>query len=92
MTSNSNPRDDGFVISGEENVRMARLLALRSALKLEIQTTMRLSSRKSARKIAQEFLGLPGRPPSKTVYSVLNKYIVNQLGPKFDKPLDNLKL
>jgi hypothetical protein len=76
--------DDGFSI-GEENTRMASVLALRAALALEIKGMRRHG--RSARTIAQEFLNLPGRPGTRTVYAKLNAYIVEQIGANFDKPL-----
>jgi hypothetical protein len=79
--------DGGFVIEGEGNVRMASVLALRSALGLEIKTGLKRRGR-SARTIAQEFLSLPGRPATRTVYEKLNAYVVEQLGADFDRPLD----
>jgi hypothetical protein len=79
--------DEAIVIEGEDNVRMARILALRSALKIEVTTSMKLSRGRSARAIAQEFLKLPGRPTARTVYKKLNTYIVDQLGADFDRPL-----
>jgi hypothetical protein len=75
-----------IVIEGEDNVRMARILALRSALKLEATTSLKRRGR-SARAIAQEFLEMPGRPTARTVYAKLNAYIVEHLGADFDKPL-----
>jgi hypothetical protein len=76
-----------IVIEGEDNVRMARILALRSALKIEATTGMRVSRGRSARAIVQEFLELPGKPSTKTVYKKLNAYIVERLGTEFDRPL-----
>jgi hypothetical protein len=78
--------DDGFSITGEDRVRMASLLALRTALKLEATTELKRRG-KSARSMAQEFLNMGGRPTARTVYRRLNEYIVAQLGPDFDKPL-----
>jgi hypothetical protein len=76
---------EGFGISGEEQTRMASILALRSALGLEIKGMKRRG--RSARTIAQELLDLPGRPGTRTVYAKLNAYIVEKLGADFDKPL-----
>jgi hypothetical protein len=78
--------DDGFVIEGEEQTRMASILALRSALSLEVKGMTRRG--RSARTIAQELLDLPGRPTAKTVYKKLNAYIIDKLGADFNKPLD----
>jgi hypothetical protein len=79
--------DGGFSITGEANVHMASILALRAALSLEVKGMTRRG--RSARTIAQEFLGLPGRPTARTVYKALNAYIVEQLGANFDKPLNS---
>jgi hypothetical protein len=76
---------EGFSISGEEQTRMASVLALRAALSLEIKGMKRRG--RSARTIAQELLDLPGRPATRTVYAKLNAYIVDRLGADFDKPL-----
>jgi hypothetical protein len=78
--------DSATVITGEEHVRMASILALRGALKLEVRGFTRRG--RSARTIAQELLGLPGRPTARTVYVKLNKYVTDRLGPDFDKPLE----
>ena len=77
--------DGAIVITGAQNVRMAQILALRGALKLETKGLKR--GGRSARTIAQELLGLPGRPNTVTVYRALNAYIVGLLGPDFDRPL-----
>lgn len=74
------------VITGAENIENVRLLALRGALKLEVKGLKRRG--RSARTIAQELLGLPGRPGARTVYRALNKHIVDRLGPDFDRPLE----
>jgi hypothetical protein len=79
-------QDSTTVITGEDNVRMASILALRGALKLEVAGMTRHG--RSARTIAQELLELPGRPTARTVYKALNKYITDRLGPDFDKPLE----
>jgi hypothetical protein len=78
---------EGFIITGEENVRMASVLALRTALKLEATTSLKMSRGRSARSIAQEFLEMPGRPTAKKVYAKLNAYVVEKLGADFDRPL-----
>jgi hypothetical protein len=80
--------DGGFVIEGEDKVRMASVLALRTALKIEATTSLKMSRGRSARSIAQEFLQLPGRPTARTVYKKLNAYVVEQIGANFDRPLD----
>jgi hypothetical protein len=80
--------DGGFIIEGEDKIRMASVLALRTALKIEATTSLKMSRGRSARSIAQEFLQLPGRPSARKVYAKLNAYVVEQLGANFDRPLD----
>lgn len=81
----SNVHDGGTIITGEANVRMASVLALRSALSLEIKTSMKRHGRPSA-VIANEITGCKSRN-KRTAYAALNKYIVAALGEKFDRPL-----
>jgi hypothetical protein len=75
-----------IAIEGEDRVRMASRLALRSALLLEMKG-MRRSRGRSARTIAAELLELPPRTRIADLYVALNKYIVDRLGPEFDRPL-----
>lgn len=75
-----------IAIEGEENVRMASRLALRSALLLEMKG-MRRSRGRSARVITAELLELPARTRIADLYVALNEYIVDRLGPDFDRPL-----
>jgi hypothetical protein len=77
--------NEGFAVTGEDRTRMASILALRAALSLEAKGMKRHG--RSARTIAQELLGLRGRPTVITVYRELNAYIVERLGADFDKPL-----
>lgn len=73
-----------IMISGEENMRMASVLALRSALKLETRGMKRHG--RSARAIANDLLGTNHRTAVKT-YAALNAYVVDKLGSQFDRPL-----
>jgi hypothetical protein len=75
--------DRAIVITGEDNIEAARLLALRGSLRLEVRGLSK--SGRSARTIAAEFLGLdvpkaPGRPGRRpnaaTVYKALDAYLV----------------
>ena len=89
-----NESSDGAVkrlaaITGKENIENVRLLALRSALKLEVRGLKRRG--RSARTIAQEVLGLPGRPGARKVYAALDKHITSRLGPTFASPLEDGK-
>jgi hypothetical protein len=77
--------EGGFIVTGEEQTRMASILALRMALSLEVKGMKRRG--RSARTIAQELLDLPGRPSNRTVYAKLNAYVVEKLGADFDRPL-----
>lgn len=82
------------MITGRENVENARLLALRSALSIEVRTGMKMSRGASASEIATRTVLKPAglvkegkRPNKATVYRLLNDYIVSVLGPDFDRPL-----
>jgi len=76
--------DGGTMISGEQNVRNASLLALRSALKLETHGLKRRG--RSARQMANDITGKNDRTAVKA-YASLNAHIVSILGPEFDRPL-----
>jgi hypothetical protein len=79
-----------IVVTGAD-IEAARLLAIRSALSLEIRTGLKRCGR-SARTIAAEILGLdgPGRRPNKvTVYRAFDKYLVDRYpGQVESRPLD----
>jgi hypothetical protein len=79
-----------IAIDGEDRVRMASRLALRSALLLEMKG-MRRSRGRSARVITAELLEMPPRTKIADLYVALNKYIVDRLGPEFDRPLKPAK-
>lgn len=66
-------------------IETARLLTVRSALKLEVHGFKRRG--RSARVLANEITGRELRT-ARAAYTALNQYIVNLLGPDFDKPLD----
>lgn len=74
-------------ITGPENVEMARVLAVRMALKLEIKTGMkRSSSGTSTLKLANDITGNTARNKVKA-YEALNAFIVERLGESFNRPL-----
>lgn len=84
---------ESIVIIGSERVEGARLLALRSALSLQLKG-MKMSRGASASEIATRTVLKPAgivaegkRPNANTVYKLLNDYIVENLGPQFDRPL-----
>jgi hypothetical protein len=77
--------DDRFSIVGESRVERARWLAVRSALKIEIRTGMKRRG-KSARVLANEITG-ESHSKKEAAYAALNKKIVDEIGPDFDKPL-----
>jgi hypothetical protein len=72
------------IITGEQNVRMAALLALRGALKLETKG-MKKNGR-SALAITNKTLGTSHRTAIKA-YAALNAHIVSKLGSELDRPL-----
>jgi hypothetical protein len=76
-----------MMITGRENIEMARVLAIRAALRLEIQTGMKRSSRgTSTTQLANAITG-NGSRNKRTAYVALNDYIVSILGESFSKPL-----
>jgi hypothetical protein len=77
--------DETTVITGRENIEMTRILAVRSALKLETKG-MRMSRGRSARALANEITGSRARTAT-AAYDSLNTYIVGRLGEAFDRPL-----
>lgn len=85
----SNVHEGGTMITGEANVRMASMLALRSGLGLEIKTGLTRRGRPTA-KIANEITGCKSRN-KRTAYVALNKYVTDALGEKFDRPLPPAK-
>lgn len=76
--------DNATIITGEDNVRVASLLALRGALKLETKGLKRRG--RSARTIANETMGTSHKT-AKATYTAFNAYLVEMLGPDFDRPL-----
>jgi len=75
--------DEPVVISGPERVRIASMLALRSALKLETKGFKRRG--RSARAIANEYMGTNHRT-SVATYSAFNTWLVETYGVE-DRPL-----
>lgn len=72
--------DGSITITGEENIRNARLLALRTALKLEVKTGLQLSHGRSASRMVKEMLGLPkGQRKAKTLEAFEN-YLRDERG------------
>lgn len=69
------------LITGAENIEMARLIALRGALSLECRGLGRRG--RSANTIATDFLKAEGivaqnkRPNKATTYALLNKWLVD---------------
>jgi hypothetical protein len=76
--------NESIVISGSDNVEVARWLAVRSALRLETRGMKRHGH--SARVLANEITG-QNRRTARDAYGALNAHIVARLGEKFDKPL-----
>lgn len=76
-----------MMITGRENIEMARVLAVRSALRLEIKTGMKRSSRgASTLQLANDITGLNARTKF-VAYNDLNELIVSILGESFNRPL-----
>ncbi|AVD99206.1 hypothetical protein SEA_BILLNYE_247 [Streptomyces phage BillNye] len=76
-----------MMITGRDNIEMARVLAVRAALRLEIRTGMKRSGRgASTLALANEISGSSARNKVKG-YEALNAYIVSILGTEFDRPL-----
>jgi hypothetical protein len=76
-----------MMITGRENIEMARVLAVRSALRLEIKTGMKRSSRgASTLALANEITGNAARTKF-VAYNDLNELIVSILGESFNRPL-----
>lgn len=76
--------EGGSMITGEEQVRMASVLALRGALGLQAKGFKNRG--RSPLTITNELLGTKHRQ-AKLAYEDLNKYIIGELGIGFDKPL-----
>jgi hypothetical protein len=75
------------MITGKGNIEMARVLAVRAALRLEIQTGMKRSSRgASTLAIANEITGSNARN-KRDGYAALDAFIVSILGDAFSRPL-----
>jgi hypothetical protein len=71
-------------IEGASQIEMARILAVRSALRLEILGMKRHG--RSARVLANEIMGT-SHSTAKKAYADLNARIASVLGPSFNKPL-----
>lgn len=76
-----------MMITGSGNIEMARVLAVRAALRLEIKTGLKRSGRgASTMALANEITGVNARTKGKA-YVALNDYIVSILGQSFDRPI-----
>jgi hypothetical protein len=80
------------VISGEQNVRMASTLAQRRALKLEIETGMKVTRRSIVdiihrNKELAEFHSAPLPRNKRQLFVIINYYIVSSLGEQFNVTL-----
>jgi hypothetical protein len=77
----------GFGITGKGNIEMARVLAVRAALRMEIKTGMRRSNRgASTLQLANEITGSNARNKW-NAYEALDTFIVERLGAGFSRPL-----
>lgn len=76
-----------MMITGRDNIDMARVLAVRAALRLEIKTGMKRSNRgASTLQLANDITGSDART-KRAGYEALNDYIVSILGESFNRPL-----
>jgi hypothetical protein len=75
----------GHMITGERDIAVVRLLALRSALGLEIRTGMQRSSRGRSTLTIVQSMGITNKRTKKGAYQDLNAHIVANGGP--DRPL-----
>jgi len=76
---------EGFMLVGEEQIAVARVLTIRSMLKIQARTGLG-HSRVSAIKLANEITGQNDRTARKA-HASLNALIVRALGEEFDQKL-----
>jgi hypothetical protein len=74
-----------IIVTGDEKIADVRLLAVRSALRLEITTGLKRHGR-SANTIANEIMGTSYRV-KRVTYMAFNAYITEKLGADFSQPL-----
>ena len=87
MSNENITQPEAIMITGREKIEGARWLAVRSALKLEIVTGMRRSSRgRSALALANEITGRSDKS-KRAAYAALDKHITEAFGPQFARPL-----
>jgi hypothetical protein len=80
-------QDAAVAITGAERIEGARWLAVRSALKLEIRTGMKLSGRgRPARVLANAITGQDCRTKA-AAYAALDAHITEAFGEQFARPL-----
>ena len=76
--------DGTIVITGPEQIEGARILAVRSALRLETKGLKRRG--RSARQLANAITGHNDRT-AKAAYARLNTYVIEHYGQQFSRPL-----
>jgi hypothetical protein len=76
--------NETIIITGADKLEGARVLAVRSALQLEIRGLKRHG--RSARVLANKITGVNYRT-AKEAYKALNDHIVETYGEQFDRPL-----
>lgn len=74
---------DGFTITGEKNLRNVRILTLRAALKLEVNTGMRLTRGPAPYATIKREMGFRGN--KEKVLAQLNAYIEEHILPEVSK-------
>lgn len=78
--------EGAIVITGAEQIAMARLLAIRSGLGLEIRTGLKMSSRYSPLAILQAE-GITSARTKRKAWADLDRYIMAHGGPESTRPI-----
>lgn len=75
-----------IMLDNPRDIEMARILAVRQALRLEVKTGMKMSRSYSPMKLANQITGNTTRSKV-SAYEALNAFIVERLGESFNRPL-----
>lgn len=80
--------NDTTAVTGKDNIEGLRWITVRSALRLEIRSGLKRSSRgRPTIVLANEIMGTNFRS-KRDAYVALNNKIVEECGSKFDMPLE----